>query len=81
MVERLAAYAELASKSGFPFAMANARTQLFDSLGNQSFLTPGVCASLFGKGDPLSAFFFYVVNLAAVLLIGVNSPYLTVADK
>jgi hypothetical protein len=54
LVERLAAYSELASKSGFPFATANARTQLFDSLGNQSFLTPSVGASLFGKGDPLA---------------------------
>jgi hypothetical protein len=38
--------------------------------------------NIFGRSTlALSAFFFYVVNLAAVLLIGVNSPRLTVADK
>ncbi len=38
--------------------------------------------NIFGRSTlALSAFLFCMVNLAAVLLIGVNAPHLAVADK
>lgn len=54
MIERLAAYAELADKGGFLFAIAHASALIFNSVGKQSFLTPGVCTSLLGEGDAVA---------------------------